>query len=81
MLTAKLGRKITDATFFPVAESQISNASAQTLVPTAMGFTLTLRKSDQLLKPIARLKGVILLSGDKAYSIDVPIGVPGTSGP
>jgi DsbC/DsbD-like thiol-disulfide interchange protein len=81
VLTAKLGRKITDATFFPVAESQISNASAQTLVPTAMGFTLTLRKSDQLFKPIARLKGVIPLSGDKAYSIDVPIGVPGASGP
>jgi hypothetical protein len=42
-------------------------------VPTATGFTLTLRKSDQLLKPIARLKGILVLSGEQPYSIDVPI--------
>jgi DsbC/DsbD-like thiol-disulfide interchange protein len=74
VLTANLGRKITDAIFFPLAESQISNAAPQTLVPTATGFTLTLRKSEQLLKPIARLKGVLVLSGEQSYSIDVPIG-------
>ena len=54
VLTANLGHKITGAIFFPLAESQVSNAAPQTLVPTATGFTLTLRKSDQLLKPIAR---------------------------
>jgi DsbC/DsbD-like thiol-disulfide interchange protein len=74
VLTANLGRKITDAIFFPLAESQISNAAPQTLVPTATGFTLTLRKSEQLLKPIARLKGVLVLSGEQPYSIDLPIG-------
>jgi DsbC/DsbD-like thiol-disulfide interchange protein len=73
VLTGNLGRKITDAIFFPLAESQVSNAAAQTLVPTATGFTLTLRKSDQLLKPIARLKGILVLSGEQPYSIDVPI--------
>ena len=73
VLTASLGRKITDGTFFPVAESQVSNASTQTIVPAATGFTLTLRKSDQLLKPITRLKGILVLSGEQAYSIDVPI--------
>jgi DsbC/DsbD-like thiol-disulfide interchange protein len=77
VLTGKLGRKITDAIFFPLAESQVSNAAPQTLVPTATGFTLTLRKSDQLLKPIARLKGILVLSGEQPYSIDVPIGKPG----
>jgi len=74
VLTANLGRKITDAMFFPLGESQVSNAAPQTLVPTATGFTLTLRKSEQLLKPIARLKGVLVLSGEQPYSIDVPIG-------
>ena len=74
VLTANLGHKITDAIFFPLVESQISNAVPQTLVPTATGFTLTLRKSEQLLKPIARLKGVLVLSGEQPYSIDVPIG-------
>jgi thiol:disulfide interchange protein DsbD len=74
VLTANLGHKITGATFFPQVESQVSNASSQTFVPAATGFTLTLRKSDQLLKPIARLKGVLVLPGEQAYSIDVPIG-------
>ena len=73
VLTANLGHKITDATFFPLAESQVSNATPQALVPTATGFTLTLRKSDQLLKPIPRLKGVLVLPGEQAYAIDVPI--------
>jgi DsbC/DsbD-like thiol-disulfide interchange protein len=73
LLTANLGHKITNAIFLPLAESQVSNAAPQTLVPTATGFTLTLRKSDQLLKPIARLKGILVLSGEQPYSIDVPI--------
>jgi DsbC/DsbD-like thiol-disulfide interchange protein len=77
VLTGNLGHKITDAIFFPLAESQVSNAAPQTLVPTATGFTLTLRKSDQLLKPIARLKGILVLSGEQPYTIDVPIGKPG----
>jgi DsbC/DsbD-like thiol-disulfide interchange protein len=77
VLKANLGHKITDVTFFPLAESQVSNASPQTLVPTATGFTLTLRKSDQLLKPIAWLRGILVLSGEQPYSIDVPIGKPG----
>ena len=76
VLTGNLGRRITDAIFFPLAESQVSNAGPQTLVPTASGFSLTLRKSDQLLKPIARLRGVLVLSGERAYSIDVPVGEP-----
>jgi DsbC/DsbD-like thiol-disulfide interchange protein len=73
LLTANLGHKITNAIFFPLAESQVSNAAPQTLAPTATGFTLTLRKSDQLVKPIARLKGILVLSGEQPYSIDVPI--------
>jgi thiol:disulfide interchange protein DsbD len=76
VLTANVGHQITDAIFFPLAEAQISNAAPQTLVPTATGFRMTLRKSDQLLKPIAQLKGVLLLSGERAYSIDIPVGRP-----
>jgi thiol:disulfide interchange protein DsbD len=80
VLAANLGHKmpITQAIFFPLAESQIANASTQKLLPVAGGFRLTLRKSDQLLKPIARLKGVLALSADQAYLIDVPLSKPGT---
>jgi thiol:disulfide interchange protein DsbD len=74
VLTAKLGRQITQATFFPLAELQIDNAAPQSVLPKADGFRLTLRKSDRLLKPIERLRGVLVLAGGEAYQIDVPAG-------
>jgi DsbC/DsbD-like thiol-disulfide interchange protein len=70
VLTAKLGRQTTRATFFPIEESQIDNSAPQKIVPMATGFQLTLRKSDQLLKPIKRLKGVLELSASQTYVID-----------
>jgi thiol:disulfide interchange protein DsbD len=79
VLTANLGQQITQAIFFPLAESQIENAAPQKLLPLAAGFQLTLRKSEQLLKPIARLKGVLVLSADRAYLIDVPLSKPGAA--
>jgi len=78
-LTANLGHQITQAIFFPLAESQIENAAPQTLLPVAGGFRLRLRRSNQLLKPIERLKGVLVLSGDRAYLIDVPLSKPGAA--
>jgi DsbC/DsbD-like thiol-disulfide interchange protein len=84
VLTANLGheltgQQITQAVFFPLAESQIANAVPQKLLPVACGFRLTLRKSDQLLKPIERLKGVLVLSADQTYLIDVPVSKPGAA--
>jgi thiol:disulfide interchange protein DsbD len=79
VLTADLGHQITQAIFFPLAESQIDNAAPQKLLPMASGFRVTLRKSDQLLKPIERLKGVLVLSADPAYLIDVPLSKPGAA--
>jgi DsbC/DsbD-like thiol-disulfide interchange protein len=76
-LTVILGRQITQATFFPLAESQIQNAAPQTLVPLAAGFRLTLRKSDQFLKPVERLKGVLVLTAGHAYLIDAPVAKAG----
>lgn len=74
------GLQIAQAVFFPLAESQIENSAEQKLLPQSNGFRLTLRKSDQLTKPIARLKGVLVLSGDQAYLIDVPLGVRPAAG-
>ena len=79
VLSANVGHQITQAVFFPLAESQIDNAAPQNLAPTAAGFRLTLRKSAQLLKPIERLKGVLVLSADRAYSIDAPLSKPGAT--
>ncbi len=73
VLTAKLGRQTPRPTFFPSEESQIDNSAPQEIVPVANGFQLTLRKSDQLLKPIMRLKGVLEFSASRAYVIDVAV--------
>jgi len=77
VLTAEVGHQITQAVFFPLAESQIENAAPQKLQPVATGFRLTLRKSDQLLKPIERLQGVLMLSADQAYLVDAPLSKSG----
>jgi len=74
VVTANLGRQITRAAFFPLEESQVDDSSPQPIVPAATGFQLTLRKSDQLLKPIKELKGVLELSANQTYLIDVPVG-------
>jgi DsbC/DsbD-like thiol-disulfide interchange protein len=71
---------IAQAVFFPLVESQIENSAEQKLLPQANGFRLTLRKSDQLLKPITRLRGVLAIADDRnrddknqGYLIDVSI--------
>lgn len=75
VLCANLGHQITRATFFPLVESQIENAAPQKLTPVAGGFQLTLRKSDQLLKPIERLKGVLVLP-NRSYLVDAIVEKP-----
>ena len=74
VLSAKLGREITRATFLPLVESQIDNSAPQKFVATPNGFRLTLRKSDQLLNEIKRLKGVLELSANQTYMIEVAVG-------
>jgi DsbC/DsbD-like thiol-disulfide interchange protein len=73
VLTAKLDRQTARAIFFPLEESQVDNSAPQKIMPENGGFQLTLRKSDQLLKPITRLKGVLEFSANQAYVIDVAI--------
>ena len=79
VLIANLGHPITQAVFFPIAESQIDNAASQKILPAMAGFRLTLRKSAQLRAPIERLKGVLVLAGDRSYVIDVPVGKVGAA--
>ncbi len=73
LLSASLGQHIAQANFFPLAESQVKDAAPQQFAALPGGFRLTLRKSDQLLKPIERLKGVLVVAGDRGYMIDVPV--------
>jgi DsbC/DsbD-like thiol-disulfide interchange protein len=73
VLTAKLGERVSQADFFPREDSQVKDAAPQQFAAVPGGFRLTLHKSDQLLKPITRLKGVLVLQGDRGYVIDVPV--------
>ncbi len=78
-LSADPGHPVKDAVFFPLHESQVDNAAPQQLAPSGSGFQLTLHKSDELLKPIARLQGVLVLGGDGAYAIDAPVSHTATA--
>jgi DsbC/DsbD-like thiol-disulfide interchange protein len=73
VIELQAGRPLTQATFFPVHESQIENSTPQVVVSRPTGMRLTLRKSGELTKPLANLKGVLELPGGEAYLVDVPI--------
>lgn len=73
LLVANVGGRTARATFFPLEESQVDNSARQDLVPTASGFRLVVSKSDQLLKPINRLRGVLEFADNAAYLIDVAV--------
>ena len=71
-LIATVGRPVSKAIFFPLEESQIANAAPQNVQPSKSGFQMTLKKSNELLRPIAHLKGVLVLDG-QAYEVDAPV--------
>lgn len=73
VLTIETGKQESAATFFPREAEQINNDAAQAATPFSRGVRLKLQKSDGLLKPIARLRGVLELGPGHAYEIDVPV--------
>jgi DsbC/DsbD-like thiol-disulfide interchange protein len=81
ILVADVGRRVNQAVFFPLNESQINNSAPQSLEPTTPGFRLTLQKSEELLKPIPRLRGVLELSPYESYIIDAPVKIASVSKP
>jgi DsbC/DsbD-like thiol-disulfide interchange protein len=75
-LTIHAGKPITKAEFFPLDPGQIDNPAPQTLQPSHTGATLTLKKSDEMLKPITLLRGVLVIPGSPAYRIEAPVRQP-----
>jgi len=73
LLSIETGQPIAQAAFFPLEEQQIENAAPQVASSLPRGVRLRLKKSSHLLKPIASLKGVMVLPSGKAYDIDVPV--------
>jgi DsbC/DsbD-like thiol-disulfide interchange protein len=73
MLNLKGGKLTGSPEFFPLEVDQIENAAPQKATTIPGGFRLHLKKSNQLLKPIPRLRGVMVLGDGMAYQLDVPV--------
>ena len=76
-LTAITGQRETEAQFFPADPDVIANAAPQSVTPSAKGLTLDLKKDPSAppAKP-AQLRGLLELSGGRAFEIVVPSGPP-----
>ena len=64
------------AYFFPMEDSPVDYSAKQDYAPTAAGFQITLRKSNQTNAPLTRLRGVLVLADGQAYLLDVRAGSP-----
>jgi thiol:disulfide interchange protein DsbD len=76
VLTIRAGKPITQAEFFPLDPGQIDNPASQKVQPTRLGAKITMKKSDLLLKPVAVLRGVLVIPGSPAYWIEAPVRQP-----
>ena len=73
LLSLDTGTSERRATFFPLEEDQIDNSAVQGLMVTPRGMQIKLKKSDQLLKPISMLKGVVVFGGGRAFEVSAPV--------
>ena len=72
-ITADIHKEVRSAAFFPMDAGEIENSAPQQFAALPDGFRLTLKKSDQLLKPVASLHGLVVLGPDQAYDVTAPI--------
>ena len=74
-LSVITGKQEAEASFFPADQDIIDNPAPQKLTPTANGLVLDLKKDANLTARPAQLRGVLELSGGRAYEITA---LPGT---
>jgi thiol:disulfide interchange protein/DsbC/DsbD-like thiol-disulfide interchange protein len=75
-LVVDTGRKETQAAFFPADADTLENPAPQMVEVAQTGLVLDLKKDASLKADPAELKGVLELSGGRAYEIDAKVGVP-----
>lgn len=73
IMSVRGGRQVQSASFFPLEPGQIENSSPQDFASNGTGFRLTLKKSDQLIKPIPTLRGLIVLGPGLAFEVAAPV--------
>jgi len=67
------GSREEQAVFFPLELSQVNDSAKQAVTPLATGVRVALRKSSQLMKEPATLRGVLALAGGRAFTIEAPV--------
>lgn len=72
-LAVRTGRRESQGIFFPLEPSQIDDSAPQALTALADGFRLDLRKSAQLVKDPAALRGVVSLPDGRSFEIAAPV--------
>ena len=73
ILSVQARAQVSGVSFFPLEPGQIENSGAQDFAPSRNGFRLTLKKSEQLTKPIATLRGIIVLGPGRAFEVAAPV--------
>jgi len=73
LLNLKIGKLDKTPQFFPLNAEQIENGASQETSAIPGGVRLHLKKSKHLLKPVGRLKGVLVVGPGRAYVVDVPV--------
>lgn len=82
-LGIETGQRETQAVFFPADQDVLSNPAPQKVMPTATGVVLELAKDANLAAAPAQLKGVLELSGGRAFEVSAQQGtvaMPATTG-
>jgi DsbC/DsbD-like thiol-disulfide interchange protein len=69
LLSVRTGAEVRSATFFPMEPNVIENSDGQVFTASGNGFRLQLRKSEQLVRPVSTLRGVVVLDPGGAYEI------------
>jgi thiol:disulfide interchange protein DsbD len=70
--------KLHSAVFFPLDANVIEDSSPQRVQRTALGFSVSLKKSDQFTGPLTVLRGV--LADSESHSYAVSVAAPASAG-
>jgi DsbC/DsbD-like thiol-disulfide interchange protein len=73
VLVVKTGYAVSNAKFFPLEAGQIQNSAPQQATTRPDGFEIVLKKSDQLVKPVSTLHGLVVVGPQRAYEIAAPV--------
>jgi DsbC/DsbD-like thiol-disulfide interchange protein len=76
VLSVRAGKPLKRAEFFPLEPNEIDNPAPQKLLTVSGGVKIVLKKSDLLTKPIAVLRGVLVVGDGPAYRIEAPVLQP-----